>query len=166
MYFFLPSTTLRWPISHHLLWLTPFWRSSTLTLLPRHRRTGTHKADGGDNSSLPCRRLGEEDGTKVWWRRAGSRHPAERSMGFSQWHPCPSGFKERRVEGPDSDGWWSAGCLLSFVLQTEAVLRARGEKGILFMPFSSIDKIGTARKVFHQSLFVVLLLNYAIYHHY
>lgn len=77
-----PSTTLCWPISHHLLWLTPFWRSSTMTLLPRHRQTGTHKADGCDNSSPTLSWLGEEDGTKVWWRRARSHRPAVCSMGF------------------------------------------------------------------------------------
>ncbi len=102
---FCPWTTLCWPISHHLLWLTPFWRSSTMTLLPRHRQTGTHKADGCDNS-FPTLSWLEK---RIEQRCDGEGHQAIVPQ-CAEWvflvTPCRSRFKDWG-EGPDSDGWWS-----------------------------------------------------------
>lgn len=92
---FCPSTTLRWPISHHLLWLTPFWRGSTMTLLPRHRQTGTHKADGCDNS-LPTLSWLEK---RIEQRCDGEGHQAivpQRAEWVFPVTPCRSGFKDWR----------------------------------------------------------------------
>lgn len=151
MYFFRPSTTLCWPISHHLLWLTLFWRSSTMTLLPRCRQMGTHKADGCDNS------LHTLSGPwKGGWNKGvmeKGRKPSSHSArdGFSRWHPVAPDLKtEGKPQTVMGDGApemhkrlmylcvYVSPCTSPTSTLFSWLLRAQGEKGIAlsgFKPF-------------------------------
>lgn len=77
-------------------WLTLFWSSSTMTILPQHQQTGTHKADGCDNSFPTLSGLREEDRPKGVTEKG--RKPSSHSVldRFSQWHPVATDLQIQR----------------------------------------------------------------------
>ena len=97
------ATALRWPISHHGLWLTPFWRSHARLYYHGPGRQRVIKLTGVITRLHLVR--AEREGWDQGVMGKTGKLSSSRCHVFFPATPCPSEVTEREAR-LDSDGWW------------------------------------------------------------